>query len=93
MADLIAYNQQQGERIASLTTTLGALQMTMARMSGLQGSLSNLFMNLTAWAMLLVAIPLVHTGHMPGVLLALLVLVALWPALRLSCHSLRHFSS
>lgn len=79
MADLIAYNQeqQQVERIQSLTTVLNAMQMTMARISGMQGALSNLFMNLTAWTMLLVAIPIVHAGHMPGVLLALLVLAAL----------------
>jgi len=79
MADLIAYNQeqQQMERIQSLTTALGAMQMTMARISGMQGALSNLFMNLTAWTMLLVAIPIAHAGHMPGVLLALLVLAAL----------------
>ena len=79
MADLMAYNQeqQQVERIQSLTTVLNAMQMTMARISGMQGALSNLFMNLTAWTMLLVAIPIVHAGHMPGVLLALLVLAAL----------------
>ncbi len=79
MADLIAYNQeqQQMERIQSLTAALGAMQMMMARISGMQGALSNLFMNLTAWTMLLVAIPIVHAGHMPGVLLALLVLAAL----------------
>ncbi len=79
MADLIASNQewQQAERIQSLTARLSAMQMTRARISGLQGSLSNLFMNFTAWIMLLVAIPIVHAGHMPGVFLALLVLAAL----------------
>ena len=79
MDDLIAYNQeqQQGERIQSFTTALGIMQMTMARISGMQGALSTLFMNLTAWTMLLVAIPIVHAGRMPGVLLALLVLAAL----------------
>jgi ATP-binding cassette, subfamily C, bacterial CydC len=79
MADLIAYNQEthREECIQSLTTALGAMQMMMAHISGLQGSLSNLFMNLTAWIMLLVAIPIVHAGHMPGVFLALLVLAAL----------------
>lgn len=79
MADLVAYNQEtrREECIQSLTTTLGAMQMTMARLSGLQGSLSNLFMNLTSWIMLLVAIPIVRAGHLPGVFLALLVLAAL----------------
>src|SRR5215472_5965761 len=79
MADLVAYTQevQQVERIQSLTATLNAMQMTMAHISGVQGSLSNLFMNLTSWIMLLVAIPLVRAGHMPGVFLALLVLAAL----------------
>ena len=79
MADLIAYNQeqQQGECIQSLTTALNAMQMTMARINGTQGALSNLFMNLAAWTMLLVAIPIVHAGYIPGVLLALLVLAVL----------------
>lgn len=64
-------------RIQSLTTALNAMQMTMARISGTQGVLSNLFMNLTAWTMLLIAIPIIHAGRMPGVLLALLVLAAI----------------
>lgn len=79
MADLIAYNQeqQQVERIQALTTALNVMQMKMARISGMQGALSNLFMNLTSWTMLLVAIPIIHAGRMPGVLLALLVLAAM----------------
>lgn len=79
MADLSAYNQeqQQVKHIQSLTVTLNALQMKMARISGIQGALSNLFMNLTAWTTLLVAIPIIHAGRMPGVLLALLVLATI----------------
>jgi ATP-binding cassette, subfamily C, bacterial CydC len=79
MADLTAYNQeqQQVEHILSLTTALNAMQMKIARISGMQGALSNPFMNLTAWTMLLVAIPIIHAGRMPGVLLALLVLAAI----------------
>jgi len=79
MADLIAYNQeqQQMERIQALTTALNAMQMRMARISGTQAAFSTLFMNLTAWTMLLFAIPIVHAGHLPGVLLAVLVLAVL----------------
>ncbi len=79
MADLTAYNQeqQQVEHILFLTTALNTMQMKMARISGMQGALSNLFMNLTSWTILLVAIPIIHAGRMPGVLLALLVLAAI----------------
>jgi ATP-binding cassette subfamily C protein CydC len=79
MADLIAYNQelQQEESMLSLTNKLGAMQMKMARISGLQGALSNLFMNFTAWTMLVVAIPIIHRGNLSGILLAVLILAVL----------------
>jgi ATP-binding cassette subfamily C protein CydC len=79
IADLVAYRQEQRqeERIEVLTARLNRMQMTLAQISGGQGMLSNLFMNLTAWTMLLVAIPIVRAGHLNGVLLALLVLAAL----------------
>ncbi len=79
IADLVAFGQEQRQvdEIQSLNKKLNRLQMTTAFISGLQGSLINLLENLTAWTMLLVALPLVVHGQFNGVFLALLVLSAL----------------
>ncbi|GAC1616497.1 MAG: thiol reductant ABC exporter subunit CydC [Ktedonobacteraceae bacterium] len=79
MADLVAFGQEelQAQRIQALNKKLNRLQMAMANVSGLQGSLTNLLMNLTAWTLLLFAIPVVYAGQLDGVFLALLVLSAL----------------
>lgn len=79
IADLVAFGQEerQAAQIQTLNKKLGRMQMAMASISGLQGSLTNLLMNLTAWTILLFAIPLVHNGQLSGVFLALLVLSAL----------------
>jgi ATP-binding cassette subfamily C protein CydC len=78
-ADLLAFGQEesQSRRIQNLSRTAGRLQMAMARVSGLQGSLGSLLMNVSAWAMLVAAIPLVHAGQLNGVNLAVLVLATL----------------
>jgi ATP-binding cassette subfamily C protein CydC len=79
MADVVAFGQesQQAERIGELNDTLTRQQMSMARIGSLQNFLSNLFMNLAAWIMLILAVPLVRSGQLNGVYLALLVLAAL----------------
>ncbi|GCE10973.1 thiol reductant ABC exporter subunit CydC [Tengunoibacter tsumagoiensis] len=79
LADLVAFGQeeQQAQELAMLNTRLNRMQMAMAQISGLQGSLSNFLMNLTAWAMLLAAIPIISTGHLNGVFLAVIVLSTL----------------
>ncbi len=79
IADLMAFGQEerQAAQIQALTKRLGKMQMAMAYISGLQGSLTNLLMNLTAWTILLFAIPIVHSGQLDGTFLALLVLSAL----------------
>ena len=79
IADLVAFGQeqQQAERVQALTNKLNGMQMAMACISGIQNGLTSLFMNLTAWCMLLIAIPFVHSGQLNGVFLALLVLSAL----------------
>jgi ATP-binding cassette subfamily C protein CydC len=78
-ADLIAFGQeqQQAAQIKALNARLNKMQMARASISGLQGTFSNLLMNLTAWTMLLIAVPMVYTGQMNGLLLALLVLSVL----------------
>ncbi|GLV58359.1 thiol reductant ABC exporter subunit CydC [Dictyobacter sp. S3.2.2.5] len=79
IADLVAFGQEerQAQYIQTLNGKLRRLQMTSAYVSGMQGGLSNLLMNLTAWTMLLVAIPSVHQGRLNGIFLAVLVLGAL----------------
>jgi len=49
----------------------------MARISGLQGGLTNLLMNIMTWTMLLVAIPIVDAGHLDPIFLAILVLATI----------------
>ena len=79
IADLIAFGQegQQAAHIQALTKKLNGMQMTMAYIGGTQNALTNFFMNGTAWVMLLLAIPFVHSGQLDGIFLALLVLSAL----------------
>ena len=79
IADLVAFGQEerQAAQIRTLNKKLSRMQMAMAYISGLQGSLTNLLMNLTAWTILLFAIPLVYNGQLNGIFLAVLALSAL----------------
>ncbi|GCE19080.1 thiol reductant ABC exporter subunit CydC [Dictyobacter kobayashii] len=79
IADLVAFGQEerQARYIQTLNKKMQKLQMTSAYVSGMQGTFTNLLMNLTAWTMLLVAIPYVYRGELNGVFLAVLVLGAL----------------
>ena len=76
MAELVAFGQEKRHlaRVDLLNRQLGRLQQRLAWVSGLQGSLTNLLMNLASWTMLLVAIPMVRSGQLDGVYLAMLVL-------------------
>jgi len=79
IADLVAFGQEQQQtaRIEALTKKLNGMQMAMAYISGTQSALTSFFMNLTAWCMLFIAIPFVHSGQLNGLFLSLLVLSAL----------------
>lgn len=79
IADLVAFGQEQRQaaHIQALTKKLNGMQMAMASISGTQNALINFLMNLTAWVMLIIAIPFVHDGQLNGLFLALLVLSAL----------------
>lgn len=68
----------------SLSRELGHLQEAyhqtqerLARVGALGSAAGSLVMNLTAWCVVILVIPLVHTGKLDGVLLAVLALVAL----------------
>lgn len=79
IADLVAFGQEQRQaaHIQALTRKLNRMQMSMAFIGGTQNALTSFFMNLTAWVMLFIAIPFVHSGQLDGLFLALLVLSAL----------------
>ena len=79
IADLVAFGQEQRQaaRIQALTKKLNGMQMAMAYIGGTQNALINFLMNMTAWVMLVIAIPFVHNGQLNGLFLALLVLSAL----------------
>lgn len=79
MADSVAFGVEhaQAERIQELNAVLTRLQMRMAQVTGLQGALTSFFTNITTWLLLLLAIPLVRSGQLNGIYLALLVLAVL----------------
>ncbi len=79
IADLVAFGQEQRQaaHIQALTQKLNKMQMAMAFIGGTQNGLTSFFMNATAWVMLFIAIPFVHSGQLDGLFLALLVLSAL----------------
>lgn len=79
VADLLASGAEGGHlrRVERLSLELGGLQGRMARVGGLQGALGGLLMNLATLAVLAVAIPLVSSGQLDGVYLAMLLLVVM----------------
>lgn len=78
-ADLLAYNQEQEQvqQIGSLNKQLVRLQTGMACIGGLREALGTALINGCAWMMLFLAIPLVRSGQLSGVYLAVLVLAAI----------------
>lgn len=79
MADLVAFGQEQHRlaRIRTVNRALVRLQLRQSAIGALQSGLSNALVHLSAWTMLIVAIPMVHAGRVNGVYLAVLVLAAL----------------
>ncbi len=78
MADLLAFGGEtaQRERLRDLSSKLAAIQRRLAGVGGLSSALLNLLASLAAVAVLWQAIPLVTAGRLPGVSLAVLVIVA-----------------
>ncbi len=79
LADLLIYGQEQHQtqRIDNASRDLEASHQKMTTMSGLQNGLMGLFSNLSLWAVLMLAIPMVDVDLVPGVYLAGLALAAL----------------
>ncbi len=79
IADLVAFGQARAwaERVQAQSRALARVQTRMARITGLHNALGTLLTSLCAVAILAVAIPLVTSGKLDGVYLAVLVLAAI----------------
>jgi ATP-binding cassette subfamily C protein CydC len=77
--DLLAFGREheQQREVSELNRKLDRVQRRMAFITGLQNALSDLMMNLAMLAVLVLAIPPVARGEIPGVYLAFLALVVL----------------
>jgi ATP-binding cassette subfamily C protein CydC len=77
--DLLALGQaaKQQHTVSDLGSELGRIQKRMASITGLQNTLNALTMNLAILTILVLAIPAVNEGSIPGVYLAFLALVIL----------------
>lgn len=76
LPDLIAFGQEKTflERIKASGRQFSAIQTHMARLNGLQSGLNSLLTGLGVWVILFLAIPLVSSGKIEGVYLAVIVL-------------------
>lgn len=79
MADVLAFDraEAQMERIQQCNRQLVSLQTGRAVIDGLRDLLDLVLPDGCVWVMLLVAIPMVHSGHLNGVYLASIALAAL----------------
>jgi len=79
IADLLVYGNADEihKRIKNLRSSYQADQRKLAWREALSDAANLLLSNLTMWLVLLIAIPLVSTGQLDGVLLAVLALIAL----------------
>lgn len=77
--DILAFGREgdEGREIAVIQGKLDRTQRRMAFVAGLQGSLTDLMMNLALVVTLLLAMPTVASGDIKGVYLAVLALVVL----------------
>jgi ABC-type multidrug transport system fused ATPase/permease subunit len=78
-ADLLAFNQEQAQtqKTQQLNKQLVRQQMGMAWIAGMREAMGILLVDGCVWIMLVIAIPLVRSGHLNGVYLAVIVLAAI----------------
>ncbi len=76
LPDLIAFGQEKAylDRIKASGRGFSSVQIRMAHLNGLQSGLNSLLTGLGVWVMLFLAIPLVSSGKIEGVYLAVIVL-------------------
>ena len=79
LSELLAFGQAQRhlDRVQALRREMTGLQARMARVAGLHQALTSLLVNLATVALVALAIPLVRSGQMDGVYLAVLALAVL----------------
>ncbi len=79
LPDLMVFGQtgEKGKQIKALDGKYHKAQLRLARISGLNAGLLIFFSNLGMWLVLIMAIPLVQSGEIPGVMLAALALITL----------------
>jgi len=79
LPDLMVFNQtdEKGKLIQSLDRKYHQAQLRLARISGLNAGLFIFLSNLGMWLVLILAVPLIRSGEIPGVMLAALALVTL----------------
>jgi ATP-binding cassette subfamily C protein CydC len=79
LPDLTAYGQVGSRKklIQDLNQHYSKAQLKLARISGLNAGLLIFISNLAMWLVFILVIPLVHTGEIPGAMLAALGLMAL----------------
>jgi ATP-binding cassette subfamily C protein CydCD len=79
LADILIYGgaERQVSRVESAAENLERVQRHIAGVTAFQSGLSLLVVQACVWVLLIVAIPLVSIGQVPGVYLAVLLLVAL----------------
>ena len=79
LPDLMVFGQsgEKGKQIQALDGTYHKAQLRLARISGLNAGLLIFFSNLGMWLVLILAIPLIQSGEIPGVMLAALALITL----------------
>jgi ATP-binding cassette subfamily C protein CydCD len=79
MADLLAFNRGRDtqEEIAASSRAYGEAQRRMARIGGVQSGLTVFLTNLALWLVMLLCIPHITAGSLPGVMLAPLALLTL----------------
>lgn len=79
LADLLVFDQGavQSARLQQADRAMASAQQRLAWMNGLQSALASLFTHLGTWVVLALSIPLVTSGQMEGVYLAVVTLTAL----------------
>jgi thiol reductant ABC exporter CydC subunit len=79
MNDLIAYQQEPEalDLLSELSSGMGKAQMRLAVAGGAGSALGSLLSNFTMWVVLVAAIPLVSSGKLDGILLAVVVLLTM----------------
>jgi thiol reductant ABC exporter CydC subunit len=79
LPEIVIYGRQAdwSERIAGLSHKLAAAQRRQAAAAGIHSAASSLLTNLAVWLVIFLAIPLVRTGAVEGVNLAVMALIAL----------------